>query len=411
MAGYKSYETKKGIRWRGRAYLRRDNNKDIRIQKQGFKTKKEAKLYIERALADYNNNNFLPNDHISFGFVYEQWLNAYTNSGVKDSSITSTIGLYKNHILPELNDLPISKITVDKCQELTNMWFKKFKMYRKLINLMNQIFEYAIKKQVITFNPVSLVDIPVNRSIKTEREIYSMSELKYFLDILGIVASEKQQMYFTLLAETGLRKSEALAITWNDINFGNKTLTINKTVSKSLDNHLVLDTPKTKSSNRIIDIADNTLMRLLKNWKLKQKELLTYFNITIIDDSQLIFTTDTNQIHQPSAPNEWIKSIYVKHDNLIKELLDPTPSEKALKLKNIIEKHSFKLRPIKRLTLHEFRHTHCTLLFEAGVGIEDVKQRLGHSKIATTIEIYDHYNKKRATQVSINYYNYKESVN
>lgn len=412
MATIKKYENTKGKFFEVRAYLGLDNNgNELRINKKGFKTKKEAKLFVERAQEDYNNKKLLSNDRTPFGTVYERWLKAYKNSGVKDSTIRSTIGLYNKHILPVLSNLPLSKITVDKCQELTDMWFKKYKTYKRLVNLMNQIFEYAIKKQIIVSNPVSFVDVPMKRSNESERNVYSMKELKYFLDVLSVVASQKQQMYFTLVSETGLRKSEALALTWEDVNFEDKTLTVNKSVSKDSGNNLVLETPKTKSSYRRIDIADDTLIRLLKSWKLKQKELLTYYNVNITDESQLLFTTDYNKIHQPSAPNEWLESIYRKHDNLIEELQTSTPSKKAFKLKDVIETHSLALNPIKRLTIHEFRHTHCTLLFEAGVGPENVRQRLGHSTIKTTLEVYDHYNKTRATQVAISYYDYKKSQN
>lgn len=412
MATINKYENTKGTFWHARAYIGLDNNgNEIRINKKGFKTKKEAKLFVERAQEDYNNKKFLSDDHTPFGTVYERWLMAYKNSGVKDSTIRSTIGLYNNHILPELSDLPLSKITVDKCQELTDMWFKKYKTYKRLVNLMNQIFKYAIKKQIIVSNPVSHVDIPVNRKDKRIINYYSLDELKYFLDILDLTATSKQKMYFTLVAETGLRRSEALALTWNDIDFKNETLIVNKSVSKNSENKLVLETPKTKSSYRRIDIADDTLIRLLKSWKLKQKELLAYYNVAVTDESQLLFTTDYNKIHQPSAPNEWLEFIYRKHDNLIEELQTSTPSKKAFKLKDIIETHEFELNPIKRLTIHEFRHTHCTLLFEAGVGLENVKQRLGHSTIKTTLEIYDHYNKTRATQTALSYYDYKKSQN
>lgn len=412
MATIKKYENTKGKFFEVRAYVGLDNNgKELRINKKGFKTKKEAKLYLERTQENYNNKKFLSNDRTTFGTVYERWLIAYKNSGVKDSTIKSTIGLYNNHILPQLSNLPLSKITVDKCQELTNMWFNKYKTYKRLVNLMNQIFEYAIKKQIIVSNPVSFVDLPVKRTDENERNVYSFEELSYFLDVLGVVASQKQEMYFTLVAETGLRKSEALALTWNDIDFKNETLIVNKSVSKDSENNLVLETPKTKSSYRRIYITNSTLTRLLQSWKLKQQELLTYYNVTITDESQLLFTTNYNKIHQPSAPNEWLESIYRKHDKLIEELQTSTPSKKAFKLKDVIETHSLALKPIKRLTIHEFRHTHCTLLFEVGVGPADVKQRLGHSTIKTTLEVYDHPNKTRATQTALSYYNHKKSQN
>lgn len=412
MATIKKYENSKGTLWHVRAYLGLDNNgKELRINKKGFKTKKEAKLYLERAQENYNNKKFLSNDRTPFGAVYERWLKAYQNNGVKDSTIRSTTALYNNNILPELSDLPLSKITVSKCQELTDMWFKKYKTYKRLVNLMNQIFEYAIKKQIIVSNPVSFVDLPVKRTDENERNVYSFEELSYFLDVLGVVASQKQEMYFTLVAETGLRKSEALALTWNDIDFKNETLIVNKSVSKDSENNLVLETPKTKSSYRRIYITNSTLTRLLQSWKLKQQELLTYYNVTITDESQLLFTTNYNKIHQPSAPNEWLESIYRKHDKLIEELQTSTPSKKAFKLKDVIETHSLALKPIKRLTIHEFRHTHCTLLFEVGVGPADVKQRLGHSSIKTTLEVYDHPNKTRATQTALSYYDHKKSQN
>ncbi len=163
----------------------------------------------------------------------------------------------------------------------------------------------------------------------------------------------------TLIAFTGLRKGEMLALTWNDINFKDECLTVNKSLATGENDELIIQSPKTESSIRTISLDKGTLSTL-KQWKREQAELLLAFGFNALRNNQLIFSKPhNNEVFYLNKP----RSVLVKvcDDN-----------------------------NLPRIHIHGFRHTHCSLLFEAGVPVKDVQERLGHSDIQTTMNIYTH---------------------
>lgn len=128
------------------------------------------------------------------------------------------------------------------------------------------------------------------------------------------------------------RKSEILALTWNDINFTNNTIEINKTLA-STETAVVVQTPKSKSSVRIISIDTETvrILKFLKLWKFRQRE--EFLKVGIIPKAkQLVFANSENNF-------KWI--FFTNYT-----------------LKKICEEHDFKL-----IKIHGFRHTHASILF------------------------------------------------
>lgn len=171
------------------------------------------------------------------------------------------------------------------------------------------------------------------------------------------------QTYFRLLAYSGMRKGEALALKWSDLNLKDHTVTIDKTVTIG-DKGLVIisETPKNSYSERTIYIDKETFKLLLK-WRKEQKKLLLMDGFNALAPNQLMFSNQHNTaIH---------------------------PSHIANVLKRFVNRHG-----LDAITPHGFRHTHCSLLLEAGVPIKEVQERLGHSDIKTTMNIYAHVTKK-----------------
>ncbi|MDO4775550.1 MAG: site-specific integrase [Aerococcaceae bacterium] len=202
--------------------------------------------------------------------------------------------------------------------------------------------------------------------------------MQLFLDALHKDTKTMWYVFFRVLAFTGMRKGEALALTWRDINLTDKSITINKTVSRNTKGQLIITTPKTRNSNRIIQIDDNTL-RSLQQWRTEQARYLIGLGYRAMQGEQLIFANLTN--------NSIINTVY------------PT-----LLLKRVCQKHQ-----LKEIKVHGFRHTHCSLLFEAGVPMKDVKERLGHADIKTTMNIYTHVtqnSKEQSAQLFANYVNF-----
>lgn len=108
---------------------------------------------------------------------------------------------------------------------------------------------------------------------------------------------------------------------------------------------------------------DVQTMSVLKSWKKTQKEDYFKLGFNTLNPTQLVFPSVNNTIMQPPKVGKYLDLIVSRHD-------------------------------LKRITTHGFRHSHCSILFEAGASIKEVQDRLGHSDVQTTMNIYAHVSKK-----------------
>jgi len=154
-----------------------------------------------------------------------------------------------------------------------------------------------------------------------------------------------------------MRKGEALALTWADIDFKNGEININKALGQGEGQKLYPKAPKTGKPRKIE--MDEATMIILKEWKKKQQQIYLMLGYNTLSKEQLVFSNTRNSFIQPTKTNDWLKSI----------------------LRNT---------ELPYVSTHAFRHTHCSLLFEAGVSIKAVQDRLGHADIQTTMNVYAH---------------------
>ncbi|MFI8712948.1 site-specific integrase [Brevibacillus brevis] len=167
---------------------------------------------------------------------------------------------------------------------------------------------------------------------------------------------------FTLMARTGLRIGETLALTWDDLDFDAKTLTVNKTLVYPLNSQPYLSTPKSKNSERTIKLDEITL-KLMRSHRINQKEVcLMYENYKPTKDN-IIF-------HQHDG--RWLRTNVVR--DYFKEIC--------------------KRADLPVLSPHALRHTHAVHLLEAGANIKYVSERLGHASVKVTADTYLHVTKK-----------------
>ena len=264
--------------------------------------------------------------------------------------------------------MQLKKITLPYCQKIINNYSKSFSLavLKKIKIYGIMILDYAVKMKVIYDNPMKDVLLPkkdddINSDDKDK--YYSKEELKQFLELVESEQDIKLTAMFRLLAYTGIRKGELQALNWDDIDFTNNMITVNKTLALNTDKKVVVQTPKSKSSIRSISIDEQTA-NILKRWKLKQRERFLMIGTRI-------------KKHQPCFTEEITNSyLYLNFMNA--------------NLKRICKKHEF-----KEIKVHGFRHTHCSLLFESGITIQEVQERLGHSDLKTTMSIYAHVTEKQ----------------
>lgn len=361
MATIKKYTKKDGsTAYMFQAYLGVDplTGKKKRTTRRGFKTQKEAKFALAQLQLEIESNSFSKQDYSTFKEVYELWFANYKHT-VKESSAQRVQYLFKNQILPKFGHMRINKINTAVCQKIVNEWNEENAPTR-LRSYTKKIFTYAMSINIISSNPMDNILIPrkINPQKVEKENFLDRYQLKEFL--LLVKQQEPINIYAMLhvLAYTGLRKGELAALTWNDIDFANQTLSVTKTGYYLSGNPYITST-KTNKATRIISV-DNSTISLLKQWKLEQKKLLLSRGIPIKSDKkQLVFSNDKNNLIYNSFLNE------------------------------ILRKYSQ-----YNITPHGFRHTHASLLFEAGASIKQVQERLGHTNINTTLEIYTHVTKE-----------------
>ena len=379
MATITKYTTRKGTFFKVQGYLGTDpmTAKRVNMEKRGFETKKEAQLYFNTALQEFNDNSYSKKvKDFTYKEVYDEWLEMYKNT-VKESTLHKTMVVFRDHILPKFGKCKINMIEAKTLQKQAFEWNKKYKNFKKMINYTFAVFSYALKMGYINSNPKDKFTMPKKKQeLKDDAwKYYTREEVHVLFDYLEKENSLEWVVFFRLLAFTGIRKGECLALTWNDIDFIKNTLTINKTISVGLQNKQIIQDPKSFNSYRTVTLDEITI-QMLKKWRVEQASMLLKFGHNSMNKNQLLFSTASKN------------SMY-------------TLSKPRTILKRVCDKYDFKFIPI-----HGFRHTHTSLLFESGITMEVVKDRLGHSDIQTTVNIYTHVTQKNKDKTATQFANY-----
>ena len=376
------YKTASGqVRYKFKIYVGKDEEtgNSIQARKQGFKSYEDAlKSYFE--IQDkIKKGTFTGKENKKHGFneLYKLWLANYELT-VKPSTLHNTKMFFKNHIIPELGNYYVEKITTFRCQQAVNKWFSELpKTYKKMYNLASNVLDYAVNNDLIIKNPMKRIIKPkMQKEKKPFTNFYSKDELNEFLEACKQKENPRIYLFFRILAFTGMRKGEALALKWSDIDFVNQTISINKTLSIGEHNSLIIGTPKTKASYRTIQVDEKTIY-YLKEWRKKQRKELFKIGFNALSNDQLLFSNKNNEPLRPWLVQFWNRSVA-------------------------------KDTGIKYITVHGFRHTHASLLFEAGTPMQDVKERLGHSDINTTMNIYTHVTKAEQKKTADNFARFME---
>lgn len=208
-------------------------------------------------------------------------------------------------------------------------------------------FDFCIIYYGIEKNIAKIIGNFRNDDIKKIGNIWTIDEFEKFIQV---VDHPIYKCLFNFLYFTGCRKGECLALTFDDIDFENHTVYINKTITRFLKNgEKIITTPKTKSSIRTISLDDFMFYEIIK---LREYYITNYNNF---NNSFYIFGGIN------SIPFTTLKRKKDKYCDLAN---------------------------VKRIKIHEFRHSHTCLLYENKVPIQDISKRLGHTDISITMGTY-----------------------
>lgn len=271
----------------------------------------------------------------------------------KNSTYVSNVYRFNKYILPYCgnnNIFTFSKKDYLNWQYYINSFDFKYNYKSVLHYCFVSFLNYCIVFYDLKYNVASIVGNFKNNDIKKTGYVWSIDDFNKFI---SVVDEPIYKTLFELLYFTGLRKGEALALTWEDIDFNNNKISITKTLCKEhIDGQFILSTPKTNSSIRMIGIDEYIIIKLLE---LKKYYIL---NFDSFDESYFVFG-----------------------------------GNKPLAFTTLTRKKDYycNLANVKRIKIHDFRHSHACLLFMNDVPIDEISHRLGHSTISMTTDTYLKY--------------------
>ena len=353
-----------------------------RVSKSGFKTKAEAKKEGIIAYNEYlNTGKTTPSNYnMSFSDYLDYWLDNYCKINLKYHTIQSYTNIINNHIKPNLGYYKLSQLDTKCLQDFINKIYVEKSFSKSFLHNILKVIKGSIKyacKTVgfIKYNPAAEVNLP--KYDTPPNDPYAILTAYY----------------------TGLRVSEVFALTWDDIDFNKKTISVNKIVMEKNQEgtthcrHLsgnsttvwYFGTCKTQSSYRTVTIGD-TLINALRNYKNEQEKNEKYYNNSYM--KHYLVETKNNYNNKPEY----------KILNAVKEIPVALKEVKLVFVKDngvyegtATTKYPFKVIHYElgiNCRFHDFRDTHATRLIENGVDVKAVAKRLGHSNIRTTYEIY-----------------------
>ncbi len=386
---------KRGNKWYYSFEASNVEGKRKRIERVGGRTKKETEAKLRNAIEEYNNAglHFQPSQ-MSVSDYLDYWMDNYVKINCKHNTQQAYGRIIKNHIKPLLGIYKLKSLTPAILQEFVNTKFtngisKTF--LNSIIATLNCALKYAVHPcGFIKTNPTPQIIHPKyeQEQQKSKTKIISDKDFSKLLEYFSFGTSFHVPIMIGY--HTGCRISEAMGLTWDDIDLDNRTIEINKILS-NVDKKWCFGTPKTLSSNRTIKIG-KTLVDLLKKhkkWQIENKLKYGQYYYKHYESIEKINGIKTRQILTSQFPLE-IKQLDMvctrENGNFVTDRSFKYVTRVARKKLNI------------NFNFHSLRHTHATKLIENDANIKAVQTRLGHSNSKTTIDTYTHATDKMAEQ-------------
>ena len=330
-------------------YSGRFVDKNGRRQQKYFKKLQECRQWIADATYQDEHSNICDISNMTLDAWFDMWMEMNKES-FRYNTLKARKRRYEQDIKPIIGQMLVAEIRTIHCQNV--MMSAKGKYARSTLSqirsVMKILFDYALDNAIITSNPVTRQVKIIGEKDERVTKILTLEEQNKLVSSLDNYNFKSQYLF---VLNTGLRCGEMIALTWDDIDFVNKKISITKTATViASNNKVIINPPKTKSSIREVPLTKAAL-EILKEQKKKK--------VVNIENSMYVFTGKDGEIISNQNYSRTLSYICKKNG------IDP-------------------------ISMHSLRHTFATRCIEAGMKPKTLQTILGHSTLAMTMNKYVH---------------------
>lgn len=352
------------------------NGKPMIHRKTVHGTKKDVEVELAKFVTEVQNGLIIDGKSLKFSEFTEIWKRDYGSKELAPSTYKRYCRILETRLLPYFGHFYINKIRPTDIMKFYDLLEKDTQLVRKKGNngsktkkplsgktilehhrLLRAMLHKAVYWQLIVTNPAERVQPPKAR--KPKRRSYDDEQTKILLENLELLPNEdtKYKVAIILTVFTGVRLGELMGLEWQDVDFKNGIISINRSSQYLADMGVFTKVPKTESSIREIAIPE-FIISLLEEYNLWYEEQKSIYGELWTNSDRLFVQADGKPMH-PSTISKW----FVKYVGQI---------------------------GLPVINFHGLRHTNASLLVAQNIDIAVISARLGHAQISTTLDFYVH---------------------
>jgi integrase len=368
--GASSYQTKAGERWLWKTTLTLADGTRKQVMKRGFTTKKAALDDMREALSASSRTGYAEPSKMTFEMYLATWLDGLRLA-------PSTVASYKKnvrlHVVPNVGNMPLASLTPARLTKLYVTLEKdgradhkageglSARTTRYIHTIISSALRDAVEAGLLPANPAARAHPPTAKQAQApEMHPWTAAELAAFLGW----AREHSELAaaWHVLSFTGMRRGELLGLRWRDIDLDAATITVRRSaglIRNMGEGASVTEGPTKTGKPRVVDLDPGTVA-VLRAWKRERGTLV----LVLARDDALVFGDINGQHRQPEHfSRTWNQTV----TRAIRDGVD-----------------------VPMIRLHDLRHSHATILLQAGEPVHVVSQRLGHASVVVTLTVYAH---------------------
>ena len=348
------------------------------LRKRGFATRRAAQTALTKVLRDVETGVHVDPTRLTFReYVERDWLPT-ARMRLRPSTLHSYERNLRIHVLPTLGGTPLQRLSgsqlttlyaqllddglADRSKAREGNTGLSVRTVRYIHTIIGSILKSAVKNRLLSHNPADQAEPPRLSAVAVgdaPTRTWTAGDLATFLDS---TRAHREHALWYLLATTGVRRGEALGLSWSNVDLDSARITIVRTlvdVVDAEDDRPVWSDPKTAAGRRSIAIDPGTVAVLRAHRAVRDRDRLIIGTTGRADVDDLVFTRPDGRPYHPERLSRTFKS-------------------------------QARAAGLPEIRLHDLRHTWATLALQAGIPAKIVQDRLGHSTVAITLNIYSH---------------------